>query len=119
VVGRHILIIEDNSDSRESLAMLLRLLGHRVDVAENGARGIERALALRPEIALIDLRLPDVDGYEIARQLRIALGSGIVLVALTGSSQPEDRRRTHEVGFEVHLTKPVELDELEKVLRRA
>jgi signal transduction histidine kinase/CheY-like chemotaxis protein len=116
--GRHVLIIEDNADGRESLAVLLRMLGHRVDVAENGTRGIERALAARPEIALIDLNLPDVDGYQVAQRLRASLGRAILLAALTGSGQPEDRRRTSEVGFDVHLTKPVELDELEQVLKR-
>jgi signal transduction histidine kinase len=116
--ARHVLIIEDNADGRESLAILLRLLGHRVEVAENGAKGIEQALASRPEVALIDLGLPDLDGYQVARKLRAALGRDIVLVALTGSSQPEDRKRTQEVGFDLHLTKPVELEDLKQALHR-
>jgi CheY-like chemotaxis protein len=116
VPSRHILIVEDNRDSRDSLALLLRLVGHRVDVAEDGPRGIKAALALRPEVALIDIGLPGVDGYDVGKQIRAALGSGILLVALTGFSQPEDRQRAAEAGFNVHLTKPVELEALQALL---
>ena len=116
--GRHILIVEDNRDGRESLALLLGMLGHRVDVAEDGRRGIEVALAVRPEIALIDIGLPKLDGYQVAAQLRTGLGQGVLLIALTGHSQPEDRKRSLEAGFNTHLTKPVELEELQQILAR-
>jgi signal transduction histidine kinase/CheY-like chemotaxis protein len=104
--GRHILIVEDNQDGRESLALLLGMLGHCVDVAEDGRRGVEAALSLRPEVALIDIGLPGLDGYEVASRVRAGLGQGVLLVALTGHSQPEDRRRAAEAGFNAHLTKP-------------
>jgi signal transduction histidine kinase len=113
---RHVLIIEDNADGRESLRTLLKLLGHRVEVAASGLEGVEAALTNRPELALIDIGLPDLDGFQVAEQVRAALGSAIVLVALTGHGQPEDRRRAHEAGFNAHLVKPVQLEALQKVL---
>jgi signal transduction histidine kinase/ActR/RegA family two-component response regulator len=114
--GRHILVIEDNRDGRESLAMLLRLLGHRLDLAEDGAKGVAAALALKPEVALIDIGLPGLDGYQVAGQIRAALGKDVFLVALTGFSQPEDRQRATEAGFDAYLVKPVELDALRALL---
>lgn len=116
---RHILIVEDNIDGRESLQVLLTLLGHRVDVAEDGLKGVELALETRPEVVLIDIGLPGLNGYQVAEKLRAAFGDGTLLVALTGSGQPEDRRRAREVGFDAHLIKPVELDELQKLLVRS
>jgi signal transduction histidine kinase len=115
-LGRHILIVEDNPDGRESLAVLLRMLGHRVDVAEDGRRGVEAALALRPDIALVDIGLPELNGYEVASKVRAGLGQGILLVALTGHSQPEDRQRAIDAGFDAHLTKPVEIEDLQALL---
>jgi CheY-like chemotaxis protein len=114
--GRHILIVEDNRDSRDSLAALLRLVGHRVDTAEDGRAGVEVALRLRPEVALVDIGLPGLDGYGVARQVRSALGPGVFLVALTGFSQPEDMQRALEAGFDAHLAKPVELEALQTLL---
>ena len=78
------MIIEDNHDGRDSLAMLLDLLGHRVNVAEDGLKGLDAILNLRPEIALIDIGLPGMDGYELARRARATLGGSVVLIALTG-----------------------------------
>jgi signal transduction histidine kinase/CheY-like chemotaxis protein len=115
-VSRHILVIEDNADGRESLETLLKLLGHRVEVAEDGRKGLELALATRPDVALIDIGLPGLDGFQVAEQIRAALGPGILLVALTGYGQPEDRRQALEAGFNAHLVKPVELDGLQRLL---
>jgi signal transduction histidine kinase len=112
VKGRHLLIIEDNADARDALATLLRLLGHRVDVAADGLSGLALALSVRPEIGLIDLGLPKMDGYEVARRLRQELGNDVKLIALTGHSQPEDRQRSQEAGFNAHLIKPIELESL-------
>jgi PAS domain S-box-containing protein len=117
-VSRHVLIIEDEADNRATLATLLRLLGHRVEVAANGREGVERALAGRPEVALVDLRLPLLDGYEVARQVRAALGGGVRLIALTGSATEEDRQRSREAGFDAHLAKPVDPEQLERLLSR-
>lgn len=116
---RHVLLIEDSEDNREMMRELLEMEGFRVDVACDGPAGIAQALALRPEIAIVDIGLPEVDGYEVARQVRAALGGGITLVALTGYSQPEERDRATAAGFDVHLTKPVNLADLEAILARA
>jgi signal transduction histidine kinase len=113
---QHILIIEDNRDARETLALLLRMLGHRTETAATGPEGVQCALEVKPQVVLIDLGLPGLDGLEVARQLRAALGASVRLVALTGYAQEEDRRRTQEAGFDAHLPKPVELDELNRVL---
>ncbi len=116
--SRRILLIEDNRDARESLALLLRMLGHHIETAAAGPEGIAHTLASRPEVVLIDLGLPGLDGFEVARQIRKALGEAVLLVALSGYTQDEDRRRAYEAGFNVHLPKPVELDELTRVLGR-
>ena len=118
VVGRHILIVEDNEDQRMTLETLLRILGHRVESVGAGTEALERALALRPEVVLIDLGLPGMDGCDVARQLRAGLGPTAQLIALTGHATEEDRRRTSEAGFTAHLVKPVELDDLTRLLDR-
>jgi CheY-like chemotaxis protein len=114
--ARRILVIEDNPDSRETLRSLLQLLGHYVEVAEDGVRGVERALAGHPDVAIIDIGLPKLDGYQVARRLRAALGRGIVLIAHTGYGQPEAYRQGQEAGFDVYLVKPVDWPELVREL---
>jgi signal transduction histidine kinase/CheY-like chemotaxis protein len=114
--SRAILIVEDGVDNRETLQELLESLGHTVHVADDGIAGVERALAMRPEVALVDIGLPRLDGYEVARRVRAALGASIFLVALTGYGQPEDRTRAAAAGFNAHLTKPMDLDALERML---
>jgi signal transduction histidine kinase/ActR/RegA family two-component response regulator len=117
--SRHVLIVEDNADARGTLQTLLALLGHRVEAAGTGTEGVARAVASRPEVVLIDLGLPGLDGYEVARRLRAALGAGVLLVALTGLALDEDRQRTREAGFNAHLAKPVEVEELNLLLTQA
>jgi signal transduction histidine kinase len=117
---RNVLIVEDNADSRETLRTLLTLWGHQVVVAENGPRGVEIALAELPEIALVDIGLPDLDGYQVAEQVRAASGGeGIYMVALTGYGQNGDRRRSLNAGFNAHLVKPVDPKELARLLAEA
>ena len=112
-----VLLVDDNVDAAESLAMLLRLWGHEVAVAHDGPAALRAAEAQRPEVALLDIGLPGMDGYELARRLRSQPGLGrAVLVALTGWGQEEDRRRSQEAGFDHHLTKPVELSALQELL---
>jgi signal transduction histidine kinase len=113
---RRILLVEDNPDGRETLRLLLQLEGHHVDVAEDGPQGVKKALTTRPDVALIDLGLPVLDGYEVARQVRSALGDRVHLIALTGYGEPHDRRRALEAGFHTHLVKPVDPGVLRKVL---
>src|SRR4051794_22047799 len=103
-------------DNRESLRDLLEELGHRVDVAADGPQGIEEGLRLRPQVALVDIGLPTLDGFEVARQLRRALGSDVFLIALTGYGQPEDKDLAKQAGFDAHLTQPMHPDDLLRML---
>jgi CheY-like chemotaxis protein len=114
--SRRILVVEDNAEGREILRVLLEVWGHQVEVAENGLQAVQKGLSWRPEIALIDIGLPIMDGYQVARQLRATFQDNILLIALTGYCQPEDRRRACEAGFDVHLSKPADLDELSRLL---
>ncbi|HLK09886.1 MAG TPA: ATP-binding protein [Candidatus Binatia bacterium] len=106
-IPRRILLVEDNPDARRAMKTILELWGHHVEVAEDGVRGVALAAATRPEVGIIDIGLPGLDGYQVARAVRAAPGGeGIYLVALTGYGQPEDERRAREAGFDAHLVKP-------------
>jgi signal transduction histidine kinase/ActR/RegA family two-component response regulator len=112
-----ILAVDDNLDSAVSMAMLLQLQGHRVDTAGTGPAAIAAALALQPDVVLLDIGLPGMDGYEVAQRLReMPQTRSAVLVALTGYGQPQDRQRSHEAGFDHHLVKPVELASINRIL---
>jgi len=112
-----VLVVEDDGDSREGLRHLLEIWGHDVEVADNGTTGIEKAIERRPDVALIDVGLPGMDGYAVASRLRQALGvDGIFLIALTGYAQPEDRRRAFDSGFDAHLAKPINYSSLSSLL---
>jgi CheY-like chemotaxis protein len=114
-----ILVIEDNADGREMMRVLLELLGHEVLVAADGQDGVEKALGWHPEVAVIDIGLPRLNGYEVARRLRRELGCEIFLITQTGYGRPEDREQAFAAGFDVHLTKPVDPVELVTWLERA
>jgi signal transduction histidine kinase len=116
IVPAHILLIEDDPDSREMLRTCLELDGHRVEVAEDGLKGVEAAKKRRPDIVLTDVGLPGLDGYEVARRIRQHLGNGVRLVALTGYGQPENRRRAAEAGFDALLVKPISPEQLSEIL---
>jgi PAS domain S-box-containing protein len=115
----HILVVDDNADAAESLAMLLRLWGHAVRTSHDGQSGLKAALSYRPDVVFLDIGLPGLDGYEVARRLREEFGETMRLVALTGYGQQEDRRRAEEVGFDDHLTKPADPAVLHGLLARA
>jgi PAS domain S-box-containing protein len=113
-----ILVIDDNQDAAESLAMLLTIEGHDARVAMDGESGLKLAGELRPEIILLDIGLPGRDGYEIAREIRsLPWGSDVILIAATGWGQSEDKARARAAGFDFHLTKPVDLDALARIVR--
>jgi len=111
-----VLVVEDNGDTRETLRRVLELDGHEVQEAGDGLQGIEVALASRPEVVIVDIGLPALDGFEVARRLRASLGQEPLLIALTGYGQPEDRRLSRDAGFDVHLVKPVAPEQLANAL---
>jgi len=107
--GRRILVVDDNGDAVDSLALLLSLQGHEVRTARDGPAALEVAAVFRPEVVLLDIGLPQMDGYEVANRLRGQVGlKKVLLVAVTGYGQEEDRRRTAEAGFDAHLVKPAD-----------
>ena len=111
------LVVDDNGDSAESLALLLSLAGHETHVARDGPGGAERADALRPDAVLLDLGLPGLNGYEVCRRLRVEpWARAIPIIAITGWGQADDRQRSKDAGFDGHLVKPVVLGELTALL---
>jgi len=112
-----ILIADDNVDALQALAQLLTLWGHDVQTALDGAEAVEAAIRFKPEVAVIDLGMPRVNGYDVARQIREQpWGKKVLLVAATGWAKEEDRRRSKQAGFDVHLAKPVEPSALLELL---
>ena len=114
---RRILVVDDNRDSTESLARLLRLSGHEVETAFDGAAALQAARDYRPEVIFLDLGLPEMDGYETAKRLRQDRDlAKVTLIAMTGYGQEEDRRKSQETGFDGHMVKPADPVDLEKLL---
>ena len=115
--AHRILVVDDNRDGAESLALLLRTGGHEVRTAHDGYEALEAARAFRPHIVFLDIGLPRMDGYEVARRLRKEPGmeKGL-LVALTGYGQEEDRQKALAAGFNVHLVKPADIDTLQSIV---
>ncbi len=115
--GHRILVVDDNQDSADILRMLLRLKGNDTRTACDGLEAVEVAETFRPELVLLDIGLPKLNGYEVAQHIRQQpWGRNIILVALTGWGQDEDRLRSQEAGFNFHIVKPVELETLEQLL---
>ena len=112
----NVLLIEDNDDARESLRAFLEHEGHRVAETADGTSGLDRDETMKPDIVLIDIGLPGLDGYEVARRIRARRGTDPILVAITGYGQIDDQRRSLEAGFDAHLTKPVSPDQLTGLL---
>lgn len=114
---RRVLVVDDNVDAAESLGLMLRLWGHEIRLAHNGLEALEEAARFRPDLVLLDIGLPEMDGYEVARQLRQRADMAQpMLVAVTGYGQEEDRRRSLESGCDLHLTKPVDPSALAALL---
>jgi CheY-like chemotaxis protein len=114
---QRVLVVDDNHDAAESLAMLLELDNRSVQVAFDGLAALDVLEIFKPDIALLDIGMPRMDGYELARRIRAThLGGDVVLVALTGWGQADDKKRAAETGFDEHLTKPVDPDLLTRVL---
>ena len=115
-VHKRVLIVDDNVDAANSLAVLLRAMGHEVFVAHEGRSALADLSRIRPDIALLDIAMPDLSGYDVARQIRERLGAAVRIVALTGFGLPEDRARAMEAGFDLHMVKPADAAFLKSLL---
>jgi len=111
-----VLIVEDNADGRESLRQLLTLFGLKVEVAADGAEGVVKGTALRPLAAIVDIGLPVLDGFDVARELRRALGGGVLLIAHTAYGFEEDSQRARDAGFDLLVRKPCDAAELARLV---
>ena len=118
--ARRVLVVDDNEDAAESLAALLRIFGHEVGVALDGEQALALAPELRPDIVLLDLGMPRMDGHEVARRMRAApWGGAMKIVALSGFGDSSDRDRSLEAGCDDHLVKPVSPTDLQSILATA
>ena len=114
--GYRVLVVDDNADAAESLAAVVEMLGHLVEIAYDGPTAIEKARTHRPNVVLCDIGLPGMSGYEVAKALRAHDDHHMQIVAVSGYAQPEDVQRAVEAGFDRHLAKPVDLAEIERLL---
>jgi CheY-like chemotaxis protein len=118
-VSRRVLLVDDNLDTANSMARLLKRAGHLVEVAHDGPQALEKAAQHVPEVVLLDIGLPGMDGFEVARRMRKAPGGeNAMIIAVTGYGQPEDRRRALGAGCHHHLVKPVDIDELKRLIQQ-
>ncbi|HSD72166.1 MAG TPA: ATP-binding protein, partial [Thermoanaerobaculia bacterium] len=114
---RRVLVVEDHVDTAEGLVMLLQMQGHEAVTAHDGPAALLRSEEFQPDAVLLDIGLPEMDGYEVARRIRERLGKDVLIVALTGFGQEEDRRRSFQAGIDHHLLKPVRSDVLAELLQ--
>ena len=115
---RRIVVVEDNQDVRDLLRLKLAKLGHEVHAVGDGVAGADTIVAQKPDLALVDIGLPGIDGYEVASRVRESLGNGVVLVAVSGFGLPEDKRKALDAGFDEHITKPADVSDIESLLSR-
>jgi len=113
--SRRLLVVEDDRDVRETLEWLLKDMGHEVESEADGLKAVETASTGQFDFALIDIGLPGLDGYGVASEIRKRIGASVRLVALSGYGTREAKRRSHEAGFDLHLTKPYDLDGLRRL----
>ena len=113
---RRVLVVDDNADAAESLAMLLEVNGDNVRVAYDGEEALEAEGDFRPDVVLLDIGMPKLSGYDVAKRIREVRGGKVLIVAITGWGQEDDRRRAREAGFDHHFTKPVDYQALLDVI---
>src|SRR6267378_3417642 len=116
--ARRVLVVDDNEDAADSLAMLLTVRGDKVRIAYDGAEAVAAEHDFNPEVVLLDIGLPKLSGYDVARRIRSARGDGVLIIAITGWGQDDDRRRAREAGFDHHFTKPVDFEMLFDLIDR-
>jgi DNA-binding response OmpR family regulator len=113
---RRVLVVDDNADAADSLAMLLQVRGDEVRVAYDGAAALVAESEFHPQVVLLDIGMPKLSGYDVARRIRETRGPGVLIIAITGWGQDEDRQRAREAGFDHHFTKPVDYAALLEVI---
>jgi CheY-like chemotaxis protein len=116
--GRKVLVVDDNRDAADMLAAALTDFGFQTEIASDGPAALDAARRFRPEIVFLDIGLPIMDGYEVAVRLRGDFGAALKLIALTGYGGASDRERAHEVGFDAHVVKPLDIATLPELLGR-
>ena len=116
--GLRVLVVDDNQDAADTLGALLEAKGYAVRIAYDGIEGVGASLSFKPEVALLDIGLPRLYGHDLAREIRAQLGDKVLLIAITGLGQEEDRRRSKEAGFDHHFTKPVDLAAIERLISK-
>jgi CheY-like chemotaxis protein len=114
--GRRVLVVDDNTDGADSLGLLLEMIGAEVRVVYDGHAALAALETFQPSVVLLDVGMPELDGYEVARRMRQRAGPDLMIIAITGWGQSEDRRRSHNAGFNEHLTKPPDLERLKQIL---
>jgi len=118
--AHRILVVDDSRDARDTLVMVLEMSGHEMRAAGSGVEALGICADWRPQLAFVDIGMPDMNGYELAKRVRLeSWGATIVLVALTGWGDPEHIREAREAGFDHHVTKPVDLETLETLIERS
>jgi len=116
--ARRVLVVDDNQDAADSLAMLLLAQGDAVRTAYDGEEAVQMDEAFLPQIVLLDIGLPKMSGFDVARHIRARRGPGVLIVAITGWGQEGDRQRSREAGFDHHFTKPVDIERLLELIDR-
>jgi CheY-like chemotaxis protein len=116
--SKRVLVIDDYADGRESLRMVLDVFGHEVAVAPDGETGIQKAVLWKPDAAVIDIALPNMDGYEVARRLRKTFEHSILLIAFTVYCQPDDERKAYAAGFDHFVSKPTNPEQILRLIAR-
>jgi CheY-like chemotaxis protein len=112
---KHVVVVEDNEDALSAIQNLLTLAGHRVTTAHDGETGLQKVIDTAPDLALVDIGLPGLNGYEVAQGVRAA-GRSTTLVALSGYGQPQDIERALAAGFDAHMVKPIDVNQLQRFL---
>ena len=115
---RRILVVDDNADAAESLGMLLEVRGDEVRIAYDGLEALDAEADFRPEVVLLDIGMPKLSGYDVAKRIRQARGNAVLMIAITGWGQEDDRQRARDAGFNHHFTKPVDFETLLELIDR-